>query len=126
MALIAAVALAAGLVAGGGDLTTARRAFQAELRSQCPDRRLDRIAPAVLQDELLRFPLSDAGSQRRDAGWKAICDPGSFDSSCGNVVALEALNHDGRLKAFAAELCARWSRCPEPAYCVPSPAREAR
>ncbi len=126
MPFIASLVLAAGLVAGGDELAAARRTFRAEILGQCPDKQLDRIAPAVLQHELLRFPLSEAARRRREDGWKAICDPASFDSSCGNGVALEALNSDGRLKTFVGELCSRWSRCPEQSYCVPSPAREAR
>ena len=121
--MLRAILAAAVATATPEGLERAAESLRREMAMQCPAKRLDWIAPAVLQEELLRYRVPAAASAARDAGWKRYCDPKSFDSTCGNVVAMEALDRFGGMESFVRQLCARWRTCEEQSDCTPARAR---
>lgn len=91
--------------------------YYAAVTQRCPAKRLDWLAPSILQGELLRYPVGAEARRRMEVGWRTHCQTDSFDSSCGNAVAMHVIIEEGQLDSFVRGLCRDYRPCTEVAIC---------
>lgn len=123
MKVLAACAAAAALI----PWAEARpyETYYAAVKRECPTNRLDWLSPSILQEELLAYPVGVEARRRMEFGWRTHCPSHSFDSSCGNAVAMHVLIEDGQFDRFVKGLCRDFRPCTEVAMCerrTPAPA----
>ncbi|WP_337186919.1 hypothetical protein [Phenylobacterium sp.] len=124
MKLLAILATATTLIPWGE--TQPYETYYATLKAQCPMKRLEWLAPSILQEELLLYPISGEARRRMETGWRTRCPEHGFDSGCGNAVAMHVLIEEGQFSSFVSGLCRSYRACAEVALCErrsPAPAR---
>ena len=92
--------------------------YRAELRRQCPSKHLERMADAVLFDQIDAFKVSSATTARQQSAYKRECASETAGFSCSVRSSLHVLQQAGLTRRFAASVCVAYRSCEEQAFCT--------
>lgn len=94
--------------------------YRAELRRQCPSKHLERMADAVLFDQIDAFRVPTATAARQQSAYQRDCAAETAGFSCGVRSNLHVLQQAGLTRRFTASVCAAYKGCEEQAFCTPA------